>query len=297
MPKLSFELLQQEIDYVIKNNDFDGAFRAYNLVKKWLDESGQVKNSPEYIQYNNYLMKLKFLSFNFLNDINERVDLLRNYFHLSFEIDRFELWPKIEAELISISSLDLRDDFKRKMCEALEKCDNVLISRQKYVNQEMPREVGEWTKNFVSNLGLERFDKLKKMEYLSNNKSIKILDITDKAKVKILLDIYEKLRISSKTKEGYENSVLMNIDGRLIIFNQGNVEEVPDIDKIRKIDIDTINKEIPSKTEPTSLSPAAELEQTLKNYSESSFEYKALKQEISRLKKSELTKAQHDAKE
>lgn len=325
MPKLSFDLLQQEIDYVIKNNDFQGAFEAYNLVKKWLEKSGPVKNSSEYVQYNNYLMKLKLLSFNFLSDINERIDLLKNYFGLSFEIDQFDLWGKIETELISISSLDARDDFKKRMREALENCTNVLINRQKYVNQEMPREVSEWTKNFVANLGLDQFDKLKKMEYLSNNKFIKLLDAQDKDKVKVLLNIYEKLRISSQTREGYENPVLMNIDGKSIIFDHGNVEEISDLDKIKSIDMgdgqgtskpsdfsddlflpdkpksqsgasSAQSQATPAQPEIKPLSPLEELEQTLKNYSESSFEHKALRQEISRLKKSELTKAQYDAK-
>jgi len=33
MAKLTLDLLQQEIDYVIANNDFNGAFECYNLVK------------------------------------------------------------------------------------------------------------------------------------------------------------------------------------------------------------------------------------------------------------------------
>ncbi|MCX6794457.1 MAG: hypothetical protein NTY31_00435 [Candidatus Falkowbacteria bacterium] len=304
MPKLTFDLLQQEIDYVIANNDFNGAFECYNLVKDWLNnKSGLVKNSPEYAQYNNYLIKLRFLGFNFLNDIDERVDLIKNYFGLALEIPQFDIWAKLETELISVSNLDERDAFKAKMREALEKCDSILISRQKYVDQEMPRKVNEWIKNFVANLGLDKFDKVKKLEYLSNNKVVKILDATDKDKVKILLDIYEKLKISSQSPEGYENSVLMNIDGKTIIFNHGNVEEISDMDKIKRIDVGDRERNILSQefnSTPVasavppapSLSPLAELEQLLKNYSESSLEHKAISQEISRLKSAEFKRVQ-----
>lgn len=311
MAKLTLDLLQQEIDYVMANNEFLDAFESYNLVKDWLDRSGILKNSPEYTQYENYLMKFKFIGFNYLKDTEERADLLKNYFSLSLEIDQFDLWRKLETELVAISDLNERDIFKTKMREALEKCDNVLISRQKYVNQEIPRKVDEWIKSFIANLGLDKFDKVKKVEYFSNNQFIKILDAKDKDRVKILLDIYEKLKISSKTPEGYDNSVVMNIDDKTIIFNHGNIEEIASVDKIRHIDIGTLepglaNKQFdlnPSISHPiiTTSQPAqetrpfptlTELENILKNYPESSLEHKAISQEISRFKRSELKKSQ-----
>jgi hypothetical protein len=312
MIKLPFDLLKQEIDYVVVNNDFQGAFECYNLTKKWLDESGLAKNSSDYIRYNNYLIKLKFLSFNYLSDINERVELLKNYFNSALEIDGFKLWEKIEIELISISSLDTRDDFKAKMREALEKCEDVLINRQKYINQEIPRKVDEWIKNFIVNLGLDSFDKVKKMEYLSSSRYLKILDEKDKDKVKTLLDIYEKLKISSKTPEGYENSVLMNIDDKAIIFDHGNVEEVSSLDKIKNVSklIDSVKDDVLSDSISSAPVPASssaanvvsvqpqkliiprtvELEEILNSYSPSSLEYKAISQEILRLKKAEARK-------
>lgn len=302
MSALPLELLQQEIDYVIANDEFAGAFECYNLTKDWLaNKSGITKNSPEYAQYDSYLAKLKFLSFNFLSDNNERADLLRNYFNFSFEMKHFDLWQKLETELVSIRDLNDRDAFKAAMREALEKCENVLISRQRYVEQEMPRKVSEWIKNFVSNLGLDKIDKVKKMEYLTNSRFIKMLDIEDRDRVKTLLDIYEKLRLSSRDPEGYENSVVMNMDGKEIVFNRGEVEEIFGIDKIKKITTNVqpaaasfIPANVPIEPIPSAPSPApsplAELQQILKNYSPSSLEYKVINQEIARLQAAELKK-------
>lgn len=308
MPQITLELLQQEIDYVIANSKFGDAFECYNLLKNWLEKSGPVKNTPEYMAYNNYLIKLKFLSFNYLSNINEQAELLREYFPLSLEIDQFIFWEKLETEIISIDDLDERDAFKKKMYEALEKCDSNLISRQKYDNQEIPRRVGEWTKSFVANLGLDEFDKLKKMEYLSHNQFVQMLDVEDKNKVKELLDIYEKLRISSKTPEGYENSVVMNMDGKEIVFNHGRVEEVSGIEKIRAItsketgqtksSLVTARASMPTTPSVTpAVSPLIELTEVLKTYSQDSLEHKAVSQEISRLKRSEFKQSQKtDAK-
>lgn len=306
MVKLTFNLLQQEIDYAITNNEFRGAFESYNLVKDWLiNKSGLVKNSPDYSQYYNYLMKLKLLSFNYLSDINERIDLLKNYFGLIFEMENFDFLEKIETELIAMSNLDERDAFKARTREALEKCDNLLIGRQKYSDQEIPRKISEWIKSFIANLGLDKFDNVRKVEYLNNNQAIKILDAKDKEKIRTLLDIYEKLKLSSKTPEGYENSVVMNMDGKTIVFNHGNIEEISDIDKIKRVNAGNGSSErdvLSQNFSPTPVSnsagvapvltPLAELEQILKQYPAASLEHKAISQEISRFKKAELKKAQ-----
>jgi len=306
MSALTTDLLQQEIDYVLLYNDFGGAFESYNIIKDQLAESGLAKRSAiQYRQYQDYLMKLKFLSLNYFNDVNDYYNLIKDYFPLVLEMVGFDLWAKLETYLVSINNLEARDDFKLKIREALDKSDSLLINRQKYNNPEMPSKVGEWTKDFIVNLGLDSFDKVKKMEYLSGGKFIRFLDQTDKEKIKVLLDIYEKLMLSSKTKEGYENSVVMNIDGRPVIFNRGAIEEVKEIDKIRIIEAPAANiseindvlvanfsnpstpeSPVSSNSVPFSdISHTAELEAMLKKYPPDSLEYKAVSQELLRLKK------------
>ncbi|MFA5754116.1 MAG: hypothetical protein WC905_02005 [Patescibacteria group bacterium] len=312
MPELTTTLLQQEIDYVLTYGDFGGAFESYNIVKDRLEESGLAKSSPSrYRQYRDYLMKLKFLSLEYFNDLDDYYELIKDYFPLALEMDGFDLWSKLEIYLVSVGNLEVRDVFKQKIREALDKSDSLLVNRQKYNNPEMPAKVGEWTKDFIINLGLDSFDKVKKMEYLSSGKFIRLLDKADKEKIKALLDIYEKLMLSSKTKEGYENSVVMNLDGKPVIFNRGTVEEVRGLDEIRKV-ADAISSDIPvsapavassdvlpdilsdtpsipaapaSNVPSATISHTAELETMLKNYPPDSLEYKAVSQEILRLKK------------
>jgi hypothetical protein len=312
MPKLTTALLQQEIDYVVLNDDIQGAFECYNLVKNWLATNEIAKTSPqEYGRYFDYLIKLKFLSLNYFDDINDYYDLLKNYFPLAQDINNFDLWEKLEVHLVAMQNLTDRDAFKAKMREALEKSDSLLINRQKYKNAEVLYKVSDWVKDFITNLGLDSFDKLKKMEYITNGSSTKLLDEEDRNKVKALLDIYEKLHLSSKTPEGYENSVAMNIDGKEIIFNQGEIDEVStsvikNMMAANEASVTTTPvaaslapsvKSIPPTAPTATAAPPAsvsqsELEQALKDYSPSSLEYKALKQEINRLKVAEFKQAQ-----
>jgi hypothetical protein len=315
MPKLTTDLLQQEIDYAVVNDDAAGAFEAYQLVKDWLDKNNMATAAPaEYARYFEYLIKLKFLCLNYFDDVNEYYDLLKNYFPLSQDMPGFDLWSRVDVQLISMKSLAERDAFKFKLKDALEKSDSLLISRQRYGDDaEMPHKVGEWVKNFVANLGLESFDKLKKMEYVSNGRYIKILEEKDRTKVRNLLDIYEKFMMSSRSPQGYENSVIINIDGRTAIFNRGEIENVniapsqniKTEDKVVGAARLTTPPSVRSVSASAAISQPAtpdasgptivDLESALKNYAAGSLEHKAIKQEISRLKLAEFKQAQRSA--
>lgn len=302
MPELPLELLKQEIEYASANNDWHGAFEAYNIASEWLEGSGLSKSSPRiYSDYYNSLIKLKFLALNYFDGEDDYYDLLKNYFGFSQDIPGFDLWSKLEVQLISMN-VHARDGFKGKMRQALEQSDSLLFSRQQYDDPEMPVKVSDWIKDIVSNLGLDQFDKLKKVEYLSNSRFVRQLQQEDKEKVRNLLDIYENLKISSMTPQGYENSVVMNIDGKVVVFNRGEAEEV-NVSKIK--DIQEIGTEINERgqigevvNEPPipqtdgSYNPLEDLERALLAYSENSLEHKAIKQEISRLKSAKLREAQ-----
>lgn len=313
MPELSIELLESEISYANENSDFQGAFESYQIASDWLKAQKISKNSAEYAKYLECLTKLKLICLNYFDNPDDYVDILKNHFSLSFQIPNFNLWGKLETELVYISDLDERDKIKKQFKEALEKCENTLTSG--YSEPNMPRKVNEWIKNFIANLGLDKFDTVKKVEYISNGQFIKNLKEEDKKKVLVLMDIYEKLSLSSRTKEGYENSVLMDIDGKKVIYNRGTIEEVNKFDNLvdfeaapqpKNTPIATPSANQPAKsavepnnqTLPTNqiVSPkvempsgSSELEQALKNYSPSSLEYKAIKQEIERQNKADKT--------
>lgn len=310
MAKLDFNLLKQEIDYVINNQAFNEAFECYNLVKNWVDNTNIKSVAPEdYKLYQDYLIELKFLALNFF-DTDEYPELIKNYANLAFEIPGYSLWEKLETEIIAMEDINQRDEFKKKIKLSLEQClENLTVLNR----PEQPRKISEWIKDFIINLGIDEFDKLKKAEYLANSRSIKSLSSKDKEKVKELLDIYENLSLSSKLKEGYENSVLMNIDGSPVIFHRGKVEELKkiDISGINEVKTDDVLSDVkpisivsknlpiedPSSPEapavhekPKNIPRTTELEEILDSYSPASLEYKAISQEIMRLKKTEARK-------
>ena len=66
----------------------------------------------------------------------------------------------------------------------------------------------------------------------------------------ILFDFYENLKYSSKTKQGIEESFPMLINGKLIIFKNGEAEEISDkvVDLIKKVKINEDKNKIDLKS-------------------------------------------------
>jgi hypothetical protein len=287
MPILDLKLLQQEIEYASLNQDFLGAFEVYNLVKEWLEKSDLRRgNKGAYSQYFDYLQKLKFISLNYFEQPEDYIDLLKNHFHLIFEIPNdFDLWGKLEVYLVSLSNLDERNEIKSKLKAALESSVSNLLKRSDYPDNFPLLKVGDWVKNFVANLGFGPFDKVKKIEYLSNDVNIRALKEEDKEKVRILMDIYEKLLLPSDVKEGYENTVLFSVDNKTMIFNRGEVEEIKPFGKIEGREDENKDKDKDVVVTQVLGDSSAGLQAALDNYSPSSLEYKAIKQEIERLRK------------
>jgi hypothetical protein len=322
MQDLSFNLLQQEIEYVSLNHNFQDAFEAHKIIMEWLTKNDIKKNDfSVYLKYLGYLNKLKFLCLNYFDNVNDYAELLKNDFSLIFEIPDFDLWDKIEIYLVAISDVKRRDAVKEKLKAALFHCENNLIDISKYSEGVTLNKVSDWLKDFIASLGLNKIDSVKKNEYLMNGKYTKSLKADDKERVKILLDIYEKLNLSSQTKEGYENTVLMELDGKDVIFNHGELEDVKPLNvksgrmlvndiladkksstsmpattiKESPVVISSSSKlpitpEKPTTIEKQIIPRTTELEEILDSYSPASLEYKAISQEIMRLKKTEARK-------
>ncbi|MCF7860522.1 hypothetical protein K9M09_02780 [Patescibacteria group bacterium] len=298
MAILSFDLLQQEVEYASKNRNFQSAFNVYQMVDKWLKES-DIKNtdSHAYARYRSYLKKIKFICLNYFDDTNDYLELIKNDFALVFEIPSFDIWEKFELHLLSISNLEERSEEKARLKSAFEQSVSNLFSASNYPKLKL-LNVSDWVKDFIAHFGFKTFDPVQKAEYLSNNDNLNLLKEEDKDKIKTLLSIYEKLLLPSNTKEGYEGSIPFNVEGKQYILNRGEMSAVdeslnlaPDSRKLDQGNEDGdlfIDENVNSDEETGETNvkaPLAILSSTLENYAPASLEYKAIKQEIARLRK------------
>jgi hypothetical protein len=316
MPELSFDLLEKEVSYALSHNDIKGAFEVYNLVTEWLSRQDlKNKNRNLYNKYERYLIQFKFIALNYFNNDEDYLDLLKNHLPLALDLPGFDLWGKLRTHLISISDINERAMLKYKMKESLEKSSSSLFSKSNYKDDKIIFKVNDWIRDFIANINYNLSDAVKKAEYISNGPSLKFLNKEDRGKVLALMGIYENLVIPSNTKEGYENSVAVEIDGRKYIFNQGDIEPISkfkiigrekennqekNVSKSKDIEDILVDEDLTLLEEDkTQLSDDAEineeqiennlsldvLNKALANYSPSSLEYKAIKEEIARIKK------------
>jgi len=250
------------------------------------------------------------LALNFFDDWQEIEELLKNHFEAIYKIKYYDLWNKIKLNLLTISDLNKRNEIKSRLIKILLDCNRVIISKKKYKGAEgLPVTVKELLKDFTVNIGIDKIDHLKKVQYLTNSENIKRLDEEDKNRLKVLFDLYEKLKISSNTPEGFENDIPMVINGKHVMYSQGQAEEIDskivDLIKSIKVGDETVGakeKNVEYSKQSASQSPSDSLEKKaikeerekedqidelvklVNQYPEGSLERKAVRDEIEKLK-------------
>jgi|GEM_PF-2350074 len=289
MESSGFKKIEQLANNFIKFNEINGVQRLYEKLQKILSEMNS--HDLEFLSYQKLIIKLKTFIIQLFEE-DDYFDLIKNNFEVIYTIPDYDLWEKVKILLMNIYDFNKRNELKNKFKQILIDCRRPITINQ-YPEDDFPRNVSDWIKDFVSNFGPDKIDVVKKHEYLLNGKFIKILKIEDRERVRGLLDFYEKLVLSSNEREGMENSVPMDIDGQFFILNEGEIENLNNyskiINNIKVSDLTTINKETSILKISNNKERSSELDQlqkTLANYQPNSLEYKAIQQEIERLKKS-----------
>ena len=272
----SIEEIKNNFKKFIGTDNFYSIFLYYKGLKEFIEINNFKEKSPkEYRIYYNYQLKLKFLSLNFFDDWNEINKLLKNHFEIVYDIDYYNIWEKLKINLVAIYDLDKRDEIKKQIKNTLLNCNRKILEKKKYNKfLNFPLSVQDWLKDYNVNLGFKDVDNLKRAQYLINSENTKRLNSEDRNKIKILFDLYEKLKISSNSQKGFEESVPMMINGKFVIFKDGETEEVSNdlFEMIRSI-----------KIKDDSGNNFAELKQMLNKYPSGSLEYKVIQEEIEKL--------------
>lgn len=317
--------LKEVVAYIVEHDEQSKARELSTVLFKAVsDNMAELKLKPQLLSfYEDAIKKLKFISLPLLED-NEVIELLKNNFCFQLKIEYYDLLPKIEAKLINTIAMDDRSKLKESLRKAILENDEKIVA-----NHEI-KLIKDWLKNYVANIGLENQDKLAKTQYLVSLKNDKNISSKEYDNLVVLFDLYDRLSLPSDTPEGFEEEEPIMIKGKLYIFRKGILEEVPENPEIKeamrlageagteKTDVlsqPALSPAVPSQLPSSQLSPLkpvappvqtpssdappiAELEEFLKNYPPESLEHKAISQEISKLKRSELKKAQKlDAKQ
>lgn len=263
--------------------------------------------------FENFLVSLRFVILFELPD-KDIISLLNNHFNFIFEHPDYDFNRKIKYKISSIDSLEGRDEFKEKLRQVILNNKTILGHGKILVSGiEQEPTVAAWIKDYYVKVGLEPVDALKLSEYIVGNTNTKSLTADDREKLKVLLNIFENIKVSSLESPVFEESfvaILPNNELALISGGQPtrisqevhklaqsvlDAENAPRAINDKDDDLFLPNKPV-EKVSESALS-LAELEQALTMYPKDSLEHKAISQEISRIKRSEFKQAQKtDAK-
>lgn len=194
--------------------------------------------------------------------------------------------------------LNNEEDLEDKIVEILynnnERLTSVSIT---FDGREVSPTISNWLKDFIKANGSEMFDELKMAEYLSSSPNAKKLNPAEKDLLRKLLKLYRNLVFfpESMGNDPIEDWQIIPVDkvekerekNKSDIFQDvlNDEKKIGDQEQASSGAIASgnlrVQKQVQKKIENT---PLNELERILTQYAPDSLEYKAVKQEISRLK-------------
>lgn len=254
--------------------NFDDKKKALELsddIKKTVDFNRvEFKKRPEiYNLYKRIYIRLRFIALPYLKT-EEIVELLRKYFTMQFKLPDYNFIENLKLILISISVIEERDNFKNNLKKAL------LENQERITSGGSIKKVSSWLKDYNVKLGIGNINSLKRAEYLTNLKKDKTLSDEDRRRLKILFEVYEFLKTTSKIIAGMEEEYPVMVNGKLYIFRQGFLDPVQEKNVSSVLSETTYDKNISNPQ-------LEELQNMLNKYPEGSLERKAVEEELGKL--------------
>jgi len=277
--------VEERIKTFNQSNDYRAAYLYYKKLSeavKMVDLDIKKNNQMFFNKINQQIIKLKFISLNYFNDFEEISELIGKYFNIALQLQDYNPWERIKVNLLATSDVKESDKAKELIKSKLINSDCRILDINKYKDiKDFPVTIADWLRNYHANLGLKKADNLKRIEYLTNSQFIKNLTEEDKNKLNILFNFYEKIRIPSSDRYGYEGEMPMVIDGENVIYSNGEVEVIPS-SIFKMIQEVKIAGNTLSINEPNN--QLNELKQLAARYPAGSLERKAVEEEIEKLK-------------
>ncbi|MDP2586872.1 MAG: hypothetical protein Q8P32_03830 [Candidatus Komeilibacteria bacterium] len=172
------------------------------------------------------MLKLKWVAWSFLQS-SELLELLEKHLLITkeFSLEVFHLPEVFRGYLIGIINYEDRDVLKLKIREAL-------LSNHEVLDEKTPvKTIGDWLRNITAQVGQGVFDNLKENEYYIKDQNFIKLKLEDQEFLKNVISAYKYCWYSSQTREGLDDSITIEEDGKLKILEFGRITDVPALDK------------------------------------------------------------------
>ena len=290
------EEIKKKMEEMINENRTREAYDLSRDLRQSLEEikDFKVKHYDLYGEYWRMIIKLRWLGLPIMVELEKDVvDMFKNNFTRVFSIPDIDVWGKLKEILLGIIVLDDRDKLKKQIRDVLLNNQEKITGKRIIIGiEEKEPTVANWLLNYNKTLGTGKVNDIARTQYLTNGKNIKNLTEEEKKKVRILFDLYEKLKLSSQTLEGLEEDIAIDEDYATGIIKQGVFEPYKEptgkekelwelAEKTTRERIEEIRREIRGET--GEVKDRAELEKMLSQYPEGSLERRAVEEELRKM--------------
>jgi len=279
--------LKEAFNFLSEYSDFTKSGAIYFSLDKSLSLIKESENPELYKEFKNFRAKFGFLALSILPEKNI-LDLFTNNLRGAFTIPNYNLWENLKKYLIGIPDYDSRDRIKLEIKNILLKNKTKVTKSNLILNQkEVTGTIENWLADYHINVGTGVVDRLAFEQYFINSPNIKELSPDESSRLKSLFQFYERLKLSSKSPQGFEEDVLIDVNGELKLWHEGRLE---DFDPAVKKIIDEMEKagylkdaEIASTNIRNNKSNIEDLKQMLNKYPAGSLERKVIEEELEKM--------------
>ncbi len=228
----TIDVFQKSLDRIIKENDSPGAYLFFWRLQNLLNNPklSSILDNSVLQQYQLMVLKAKFLALYKLDD-DEAINLINEHFNLIIDIKFYDLLEKIDQFLVINKYFAIqRDEFKDKLRKVLlESKTRITKHDLKINNKDYSPTISNWLRGFRNQFTEDGFrDKVKITQYFSSGQNVLNLNDSEKKKLKILINLYAYLKVSSLSLEGIEEHIsIKTSDGSSAIFAKGRIEKIP----------------------------------------------------------------------
>lgn len=215
--------VQDDLDGIVEADDAKKAYELADLLEKaYRKNSAELKNYSGLLDfYKKIIIQAKFIALPLFDD-DEVINLLKDYFSWHFNIPDYDIFEKFKIKLANKPVYEERDDFKKRLKQALQD------SECRIINHQNKHTVRDWLKDYITNLGLGIPNNLQRRQYFTKLKGNENFKDAEWARLKTLFDFFDKLKLSSLSPYGFEEDVPIQLDGKFYIYKQGELEEIKD---------------------------------------------------------------------
>ncbi|MBN1779133.1 MAG: hypothetical protein JW816_02855 [Candidatus Buchananbacteria bacterium] len=200
--------------------------KAYHLALNLDKQISEVETDPQIkAQYQQIINRLQALTMNLWPD-QIIINLFDGGIADGLKDDEIPLIERLRYKLADLPVFD-RDLYRQKLIRHLQDNTQVLTEAKVVADSKtIPGSITNWLNDYIKKVGGGNVDNIQRASYLAAAAKNFNLSSRDKELVKKLIDLFEYLKLSSLTPEGFEDTLVIEDQGDTIVFDQGQFFKV-----------------------------------------------------------------------